>query len=321
MGCTCGSEPSAPAPIIVKSGESAAQQASFNKEAAVQQRDLNLMDQYTPQGSVEYSPIEDEFSSAWAGAPGRENYGKIEDPDNAGAFIDAPMQRYKVTQTLAPEQQALFDLSNEAATKYGEIGNTQLDAVRDSFESPFSVESLGAAPVANEEMRASTRDNMLSRLQGQRDYDRRRTETTLANQGFQSGTEAYDQQMDQFNRGENDLYLAADAQAGNEMARMYGLEANTRDRAINEMLMERNQPLTELSAFMSGSQPGAPNFVGTPQGQIAAPDFMGAEFASANQANSANQNAYNQQMGSYNQNLAGLYGLAGAGAKAWGWKK
>ena len=193
--------------------------------------------------------------------------------------------------------------------------------MRDSFESPFSVESLGAAPVANEEMRASTRDNMLSRLQGQRDYDRRRTETTLANQGFQSGTEAYDQQMDQFNRGENDLYLAADAQAGNEMARMYGLEANTRDRAINEMLMERNQPLTELSAFMSGSQPGAPNFVGTHQGQIAAPDFMGAEFASANQANSANQNAYNQQMGSYNQNLAGLYGLAGAGAKAWGWKK
>ena len=193
--------------------------------------------------------------------------------------------------------------------------------MRDSFESPFSVESLGAAPVANEEMRASTRDNMLSRLQGQRDYDRRRTETTLANQGFQSGTEAYDQQMDQFNRGENDLYLAADAQAGNEMARMYGLEANTRDRAINEMLMERNQPLTELSAFMSGSQPGSPNFIGTPQGQIAAPDFMGAEFASANQANSANQNAYNQQMGSYNQNLAGLYGLAGAGAKAWGWKK
>jgi len=53
MGCTCKS---APAPVVVNPQQSATQQASFNKEAGLQQRSLNMIDQYTPQGSTTYSP-------------------------------------------------------------------------------------------------------------------------------------------------------------------------------------------------------------------------------------------------------------------------
>ena len=313
-------EPQQPAPVIVNASDSAGQQATFNKEAALQQRNLNMVDQYTPEGSVKYSPVQDEFSSAWEGAPGREHYGQIEDPTEG--WIDAPIQRYSATQELSPEQQTLYDLSNQAATKYGEIGNTQLDRVRSSFEDPFSLESLGDAPVVNEATRTATRDAMLARLQPQMDRRRSALETSLVNQGFTRGAEGFDTAMDEVSRAENDAYLAADVGAGNEMARMYGLETSGRDRDINEILMQRNQPLSELASFMSGSQPQSPSFVPTPQGQVAAPDFMGAQYASAGAQNAASQNAYNQQMGSYNANLQGLYGLGGsaigAGGYAWG---
>ena len=160
----------------------------------------------------------------------------------------------------------------------------------------------------------------MARQQPQMDRARAQLQTELANQGFVSGTEGYDRAMDEMMRRETDLGLAADVQAGGEMQRTYGLEASARDRAINEMLMQRQQPLSELSAFMTGAQPSGQQFLPTPQGQIASPDLMGAQYASASAQNQASQNAYNQQMGARNANLEGLYGLGGAGLQAAGWK-
>ena len=284
--------PSQPQPVVVNPGATASQQAVYNRDAALEQRALNMVDQYTPDGSVKYEPTETERVKGI--------------PD------------FSVTQTLSPAQQGLHDLSNQAATKYGEIGNTQLDKVRASFEEPFSLASLGAAPTVNEDTRTATRDAMLARLQPQMDRDRGALQTSLINQGFTVGSEGYDSALDEANRAENDLYLGADVAAGNEMSRMYGLESSARDKSINEMAMERNVPLSELAAFMSGSQPNSPTFVPTPQTAVAAPDFMGAAYGSANMQNAFNQNTYNQQSANSRANTAGLYGLGGAGLGAAG---
>ena len=281
------SEPSTPQPVVVNPGATAAQQAVYNRDAALEQRALNMVDQHTPEGSIEYTPT------------GTERVEGIPD--------------YSVTQTLAPRQQELYDLSTGLSKKYGEIGNTQLDAVRSSFETPFSVESLGTAPTINAGVRDQALENILARAQPQFDRDRAALETELANKGFVSGTEAYDTEFDRFNRGVADFRLAADASAGNEMSRMYGLEANVRDRALNEMMMERQQPLSELATFASGAQPTGPSFVPTPQGSIAPADYMGAAYGSANQQNAMNQYMYGQQMAGRNAALQGLYGLGGAG--------
>lgn len=286
MGCTCKS-PSAPAPVIVNPETSATGQATFNKEAALQQRALNMVDQYTPQGSTTYSPTGTETE----GIPGM-----------------------KVTQALSPEQQGLYDVSTRLAQQYGDIGETQLGAVRSTLEQPFSLEGFGAAPTINEDVRQSTMQSILARQQPGMDRARAQKMTELANMGFVEGTEGYDQAMGEITRREVDLGLAADIQAGNEMARMFGLESSARDRLINEGLMQRNQPLSELSAFMSGSQPTGPSFLPTPQGQIAAPDLMGAQYASAGAQNVAGMNTYNQQMAARNANMQGLYGLGGAAA-------
>lgn len=290
MGCSCKS-PSPPAPVIVNPETSAAGQATFNKEAALQQRALNLVDQYTPEGSTTYAPTGEEIE----GIP-----------------------QYSVTQTLSPEQQGLYDVSTRLAQQYGDIGETQLGAVRSTLEQPFSLEGFGAAPTINEDIRRSTMESILARQQPEMARARAQKQTELANMGFVEGTEGYDQAMGELNRREVDLGLAADVQAGNEMARMFGLESSARDRLINEDLMQRTQPLSELSAFMSGSQPTAPSFLPTPQGSIAAPDFMGAQYASAGAQNAANMNAYNQAVGTQQANLQGLYGLGAAGLGAAG---
>lgn len=285
------SRPSAPAPVVIDSGASAAGQASFNKEAALQQRALNLVDQYSPQGSTRF--------------------------EATGQEINGIPQMRAVTE-YSPEQQRLYDLATQAQTAYGETANRQLENVRKAFETPFTLEGMGAAPTFNEEFRQRQTQNLLTRLQPQFDQRRAALETSLVNQGFMPGTQAYRNAMDEYNRAYNDALIAADIQGTGIAGQQYGFEANARDRAINEMLMQRQQPLAELSAFMSGSQPTMPGFLSTPQGSIAAPDLMGAQYASANAMNAANQNAYNQQMGAYNANLQGLYGLGGAGLGALG---
>jgi hypothetical protein len=128
------------------------------------------------------------------------------------------------------------------------------------------------------------------------------------------GSEAYDDAYANITRGENDFFLGADALAGNEMAQRYGLDINARNQAINEAIRQRNMPMSELSTFMSGSQPVNPNFLNTPTGSIAAPNQMGMEAANMQAQNAFNRNNYNQQLATNRSNTEGLYSLLGAGA-------
>ena len=121
------------------------------------------------------------------------------------------------------------------------------------------------------------------------------------------------------------LENAARARDISEASQDYTYATNARDRAIQEGILNRGQPMSELSTFMTGSQPKDPRFVSTPTGSIAAPDYMQAQFGSAGQQNTSNQNAYNQQVAQSNSNMQGLYGLAGTAGKVygasqgWGW--
>jgi hypothetical protein len=311
------SKPEAPAPVVVQAAPTASAQAEFNREAAIDTRNLNSIDQFTPQGSVKYTPVEDEFSSAWEGATGRENYGKVD--DGTGTFVDAPMQRFQVTQEYAPEQQALFDSSNRVSQQYADTAESQLGQVQNTLSDPFSLASLGAAPTFDETSRQRSLDAILARNNTQADRDRAALNTSLANQGFVTGSQGFDDAFDEFNRAQNDFRLGADINAGNEAARDFGLQSTARDRAINEILMQRNQPLSELATLSSGSQPTNAQFLNSPQGQIAAPDYQGAAYASANQQNAGNSQAYQGNLSAYNSNLQGLYGLGGSALGAGGY--
>jgi hypothetical protein len=162
-------------------------------------------------------------------------------------------------------------------------------------------------------MRQNVYDSIIQRNSPLADQQYQRLQTQMANQGLSDpNSQAYRAGMDEFYRGQNDFGLAAQQQALGQMGQMYGLEASSRDRLINEMVMERSQPLNELSAMLSGSQVQGPQFVNTPQTQVAPADIMGATYGSYN----GQMNAFNAQQQASSANRQGLFGLLGAGAQA-----
>lgn len=269
------------APTLPDPAKTAAAQAAANKEAAVAQANINMVNQYTPGGQLEYT----ERGTASDGTP-----------------------QYSATQTLSPEQQAIFDQNNTAALKYGQTANNQLDAISSRLSQPLDFSSLGAAPQLNEDTRSRVADSLYQRINPQLEQERAALETRLANQGFTSGTEAFRNEMDQFSRSQNDARLAVENAALGQASQLYGLEANQRDRSINEMMQQRSQPLNELAAMLSGSQVQGPSFVNSPQQSVAPADYMGAAYGSANLA----QN----QIAEQNRQRQGLYNLLGTGAQA-----
>lgn len=271
MGKSSSSQPSAPDPVAT-----AGAQAAANKETAITQAQLNQVNQRTPYGSLEWN----QRGTSPQGTP-----------------------QYEAVQTLAPAQQQMLDLTNQAGIKYGQTANTQLNSVSDRLASPLDFGSLGPAPQVNEATRQATAQSMYDRMNPQFDRDRAALETRLANQGIALGSQAYSTGMDELRRGQNDARLAVDSQAGNEMARMYQLESAARNQGINEMLQQRSVPLNELAAMLTGSQVQAPQFINPPQAQVATTDVAGPMYA--------NYNAQLQQQQAANQ---GLYSLLGTGA-------
>ena len=280
MGKSSPSQPAPPNPAAT-----AAAQASANKETAIANAQLNQVNQTGPYGGMEWS----QRGTTAEGIP-----------------------QYTVTQTLAPAQQQMLDQPNKVGIKEGETASAQVGQVSNRLAQPLDYSSLGAAPTPDAGYRQQVTQAMLARQQPMMDQQAEAERTRLANMGFSAGSEAYNRDIDAVNRAQNDMRLAIDAQAGNQMAQQYGLESAGRDRAINEMVQQRQIPLNELAAMLTGAQVQGPQFVPTPQSQMAPPDIMGATYGSANLAN----NAYNTQMQQQTAQQQGLYSLLGAGAQA-----
>jgi len=284
-----GSPPPAPRPPDPVATAQA--QGAANREAAIASAELAMVDQFSPYGNLVYT--------------GR------------GTSAEGTPQ-YTATQTLAPAQQTMLDLSNLAGINYGTTANRQLQAVSDRLSVPVDYTQFGAAPTVNE----ATRQNVFTGIQERaRPWQTRQLdalEGRLTNQGINIGTDAWNTEMDRYQTGINDFNLAADASALNQMSALYQLEGSQRDRAINELIQQRTQPLNELSAMLSGTAVQRPSFVPAPAPQVQPGDLQGATYANYQGA----LNNYNQAFGA---NLAmqqglqgGLFGLGAAGLGAYG---
>ena len=322
-------------------------QAAANRETAITQAELNMIDQYTPYGSLVYSPVagtaptfnQEAYDSALAAyneglarqqSQGRQNRfnAGVENyrtqqfpgaqrnnaPPDPNAFYTGGTgtPRYSATVTLSPEQQHILDLQNQAGIQYGETANQQLSQVRDRLAQPLDYSSLGEAPRADQAAWDTAYNALLKRNQPQADQRLAALETRLANQGIGYGSEAWQRAMDDYNRGQNDFGIAAQLAATGELGQRLNLEAVARDRAINEMIQQRQIPLNELAAMLSGSQVQSPNFVGTPQTQVGQTPIADSIYASYN----GQMNAYNANLANQAANNQGLFGLLGAGADA-----
>jgi hypothetical protein len=237
----------------------------MNRETAITQQNLNMVDQYTPQGTSTYAQV-----------------GKWEDGT----------PRYSQTTSLSPEEQQLYNQQTQLGSRVNDIALNQADRISGVLSSPINLN--------NEATEGRLFELGRKRLDPAFAQRRDSLETQLMNRGYDPESENYKRQIEQLGQQENDAYNS--------------LLLSGRAQATQEALTERNQPINEITALMSGGQVSMPQFQNTPQSQVSGVDYAGlvqnnyANQVQAAQAKSQQQNAM----------LGGLFGLGGAALGGWG---
>lgn len=186
------------------------------------------------------------------------------------------------TTQLSPAQQQIQQNYDTGQIKEGTIANQQLDRVGNILGTPFSLDT---------EAGKYTDSLQRSRLDPQWAQNSENFEQSMADRGIRPGSQAYQMSKSQFDQSKNDAYN-----------QMY---INDQAQANQAALANRNQPINEISALMSGSQVSQPTFTNTPQAQVAGTNIAG--LINSNYQSKVSQN---------NAMMGGLFGLAGTAAKA-----
>lgn len=180
-------------------------------------------------------------------------------------------------------------------------------------------------------------DALMARMDPDLQANQDRTRNQLINAGLRPGTAAWNSEFDRLSRAENDARMSAILGAGDEQSRMVGMARdaasfnnatrmgqaqfaqqaqamgnqaslqdasftnNARANQLQEIYAQRNQPLNEISALLSGSQVGSPQFNSTPQTGVAGVDYTGL----------VNQK-YQAELANHQSMMGGLFGLLSA---------
>lgn len=251
--------PKAPDPY-----QTADAQAGMNRDTAVSQNLINMIGQNNPWGSVNYDQT------------GTTGY-----TDSSGKWVTIP--QFTQTTTFSPEQQAIFDQSQEAQGNLAGIAAEQSDRVSGVLSDPFQFNNQDAADWSY--------DLASSRILPQQGRNEEALRSKLVNAGIRPGTAAWDSEMRRMTEANTD--------------QMNQLALTGRGQAFGESLATRNQPLNELTALLSGSQVSNPAQMSgpTPQASVGGVDYAGLV-----------QDNYQAKLASHNAMMGGLFGLAGTGA-------
>lgn len=250
--------PKAPDPAAT-----AAAQGQWNSFTAQQQQAMNMTNQNSPWGSLTY----DQTGSQ-----------TIIDPN--GRPVEVP--RYTANTTLTPQQQSIYDQSQDAELNLATIANEQSGRVGEILNNPFEFN--------NSDAEQWSYDLASPRILQQQGKNESALRSQLIASGIRPGTANWDSEMARLTNANSD--------------QLNQLALTGRGQAFSEALAERNQPLNEIIGLMSGSQIQNPNstFAQTPQSQVAGVDYSGLV-----------QNKFNAETQAYNAKTGALGGLFGAG--------
>lgn len=173
--------PPAPDPVAT-----AAAQSQMNRDTAVTQTGLNAINQYTPDGSLEYSQ-----NGEWAdGTP-----------------------RFNATTSLNGPQQDIFNTNLTTQQNVANIGRDQSARIGALLGTPLKL--------GNEESEARLMELGSARLTPKFAADEEALRTRLANSGIRAGSAAFDAEMGRLGETKNDainqLLLTGRQQANTEI--------------------------------------------------------------------------------------------------------
>lgn len=185
------SRPKAPDPFAT-----AQAQTAMNRDTAITQQELNMVNQNGPWGSVNYN----QSGTTAAGNP-----------------------IWNQTTSLSPSQQGIFDASQGAQKNMAELAQSQSAQLQETLGNPFSFNNQDAADWAY--------DLGASRLDPRMAQQQEALQTRLANQGVAPGSRAWESSMNQQGQNENDAYnqlmLNGRSQAFNEALTTYNQPLNS----------------------------------------------------------------------------------------------
>jgi len=215
-----------------------------------------------------------------------------------------------VTQQLSPAEQAIYDKNVQQRTNIGDVGITGSAALKDIIGQKID---LSGAPTVGDgaATRNKSYDALMSRVNEDTANSREQRNSSLIAAGIRPGTKAYDDAQNLITRGYNDARGNAEINAGNAAEQQFGIDTKNRQQYIAELLAQRQTPLNEINALMSGSQVNNPfaNGIGYQGGASvqAAPIFSAAQ-----QQGQADLNAWNAQQSGANSMMGGLFSLGSA---------
>jgi hypothetical protein len=126
---------------------------------------------------------------------------------------------------------------------------------------------------------------------------------------LQAGTFANQAQQQDYQQAalRAQFYNSAAAQNMARNQSIFGAQNQLRNQYISEQYAQRNQPINEITALLSGSQVTNPSFVNTPNQQIPTTDVAGL----INNRFSQDMDVYKQQSANFNSLMGGIFGMMG----------
>lgn len=247
-----------------------AAQTSTNIGTAIANAGLNQVNQVTPDGSLTYAQS---GMTSWT------------DPVSGKTY---QIPKYTATQTYSPQAQAIKDQTDAAQLNFATLANDQSGKLGTLMSTPFS---YGTGD--HEKWALDLYDKLNSQKEGQATEALR---SRLVNQGLREGSAGWD--------------AAMRSHEGGLMDARNNFLLNSQQQGFSQAQATRNQPINEITALLSGSQVSQPNYVNTPQQNIATTDYAGL-INNNFQQQMAN---YQNKLNSYSGMMGGLFGIGAAAA-------
>ncbi len=237
------------------------------------------------------------------------------DEFNKTGLVPSDTERPTLIQKFSPEQQALYDQQNKIKQLLGGLGIQGAEALQGVVGRNLDLSGLPQQPGSYGDTRKSVIDAYMSRAN--EDYGKQ-TDNANSNMiaaGIHPGNKAYADQMQMIERSRNDARQQAEIAGGNAAQQAFGMDTSRRAQGLSELLAQRQTPLNEINALLSGSQVSnpfvMPGFNGSQPG--------GTPYMQAGQLGSQYQgDLYNLAATNAANTNAGLFGLGAAGLGALG---
>lgn len=281
----------------------ATEQGEASREVVRDQTFANRANQSTPWGGVNWTP------------------GTTVDPVT-GETVGTWSQQ----QVLAPGLDIAFNAQRDLARDRSTAASGMLSQATNAFGTPLDygqfsdVTDLGDPNTFRQRGEDAAYARATSRLDPMFEDEQNALAINLRNRGLRSGDEAYEAEMDRFDRRKTDAYQSAlneSSAAGraesalnfDQSAQRQGQSLGVRQNEIAEALQARGMPLEEINMLLAGQGVQPPNAPGYSSAAAAQPANL---FGAANSQYGAAADAYNAQQAQRQSTMSGLFGLGSA---------